>query len=52
MVAPPSVAFRENAPIQLVFDSSRLHVFDENGVTAVSSGGAENVLRLETAPTH
>ncbi len=48
VVAPPSVAFRENAPIQLVFDSSRLHVFDEDGVTALSSGGTEDIFHLET----
>jgi ABC-type sugar transport system ATPase subunit len=48
LIAPPTLVFDSDASIRIVFDASRLHVFDKDGVTAVSSAGAQDVLHLDT----
>jgi ABC-type sugar transport system ATPase subunit len=46
LIAPSALALPQNADIRIVLDSSRLHVFDKHGMTALSSAGAQGVLRL------
>jgi ABC-type sugar transport system ATPase subunit len=49
LIAPSALALTQDAEIRIVLDSSRLHVFDEHGMTALSSAGAQGVLRLRAA---
>ena len=46
LIAPPALVLTQDAEIRIVLDSARLHVFDEHGATALSSAGAQGVLRL------
>jgi multiple sugar transport system ATP-binding protein len=46
LIAPPALVLTQDAEIRIALDSARLHVFDEHGATALSSAGAQGVLRL------
>ena len=46
LIAPPALVLTQDAEIRIVLDSARLHVFDEHGLTALSSAGAQGVLRI------
>jgi len=37
-----------DAAVRIQFDPSRLHVFDGDGMTVLSAGGAHGVMRLES----
>ena len=49
LIAPSALALPQNADIRIALDSSRLHVFDEHGMTALSSASAQGVLRVRAA---
>ena len=52
LIAPSALTFTQDADIRILLDSSRLHLFDKDGVTALSSGGEQGVLRLGATPDH
>ena len=49
LIAPSALALPQNADIRIALDASRLHVFDEHGMTALSSASAQGVLRVRAA---
>jgi ABC-type sugar transport system ATPase subunit len=49
LIAPATLTLAPDTEIRIVLDSSRLHVFDGSGMTALSAGGVPDVLRLAAA---
>jgi len=48
LIASPALQLSIDAEIRIQFDPSRLHVFDGDGMTVLSAGGAQGVMRLES----
>jgi ABC-type sugar transport system ATPase subunit len=49
LIAPSALELKHDAEIRILLDTTRLHLFDEAGVTVLSCAGAPGVMRLRAA---